>query len=206
MSNTPKWYIFDLDGTLYDFWGASFSGSKLGIEVKRQYFLKIEQHQLGDPDHTYREMIDTELETGVWISQQLADKLWTTRWNILQIIWWEISPNDIIENIVSTQKIIPILKEEGKSLFLVTAAPRVWAVKALEFIAIKHYFDEILTLEDYWHNKQEAFVKIRTKTGIASKDLISIGDQIHSDIIPARALWMQSLLVSWPQDLHKLIS
>ncbi|MFO0763578.1 MAG: hypothetical protein U0518_01785 [Candidatus Gracilibacteria bacterium] len=44
MPNTPKGYVFDLDGTLYDFGGVSFSGSKLGVEVKKQYFLNIEQY------------------------------------------------------------------------------------------------------------------------------------------------------------------
>ena len=59
----------------------------------------------------------------------------------MQIIWWEINPNGIVENIIPTQKVIPILKEEGKALFLVTAAPRIWAIKALEFMTIKYYFN-----------------------------------------------------------------
>lgn len=63
MLNTPKWYVFDLDGTLYDFWWVPFTDSKLGTEVRRQYFLNIERHQLGDPNHIYRKMVDTESTT-----------------------------------------------------------------------------------------------------------------------------------------------
>ncbi len=72
-------------------------------------------------------------------------------------------------------------------------------------MAIKHYFDEILTLEDYWSTKQEAFTKIQLKTGITAKELISIGDQIHSDIIPAQRLGMQTFHVTWPKDLLRLL-
>lgn len=150
-------------------------------------------------------MVDLESTIGIWISQQLADRLWITRGEVLQIIWWEINPNGIVENIIPTQKVIPILKEEGKALFLVTAAPRIWAIKALEFMTIKYYFNDILILEDYWNTKKEAFARIQLKIDTMARELISIGDQIYSDIIPAQELGIQTLHVTWPKDLLKLL-
>ena len=60
---------------------------------------------------------------------------------------------------------------------------------------IRAYFTSILTLEDFVSSKKEAFTKISDSSGIPVENLISIGDQMHSDIIPAEELSMQTLHV-----------
>jgi FMN phosphatase YigB (HAD superfamily) len=77
----------------------------------------------------------------------------------------------------------------------VTGSSVVWAQKALEYMQIRSLFDIVLTVEDFVSSKKEAFTKISHSSGIPFENLISIGDQMHSDIIPAKELSMQTLHV-----------
>jgi FMN phosphatase YigB (HAD superfamily) len=83
---------------------------------------------------------------------------------------------------------MPELQLQQKQLFVVTAAPKVWANKALEYMQLKSYFLSILTLEDYGHSKAEAFRKISENAQIPLSQMMSIGDQEHSDIVPAQKI------------------
>lgn len=65
MKSSLEWYIFDLDGTLYDFWWASFSRSRLGMAVKDRYLSIIRHNQFTDPHSIYAEMVDMEAQTGI---------------------------------------------------------------------------------------------------------------------------------------------
>jgi FMN phosphatase YigB (HAD superfamily) len=67
------------------------------------------------------------------------------------------------------------------------------------------YFEQILTLEDYWNSKKEAFTMIKNNLWISSSNIISVGDQEDSDILPAQELGMQTLHVKWPHDLIRLL-
>lgn len=205
MEYSLEWYIFDLDGTLYDFWWTSFSRSRLGMAVMDRYLSIIRHNQFADPHSIYTEMVEIESRTGIWVSQQLADLIGLTRSEVLRMIWWPITPSTVIENYDTASHVFSVLKERWASLFLVTAAPKVWANNALDFMVIKHYFDQIYALEDYGNTKKEAFSQIQQKTGIKSSNFISIWDQMHSDIIPARELWMHTLHVTCPADLLKLL-
>lgn len=203
--NNIQWYIFDLDGTLYDFWGANFWTSRLWIKVRERYFTLIQEWNLWDPDVIYDNMINVEWKEKIGISQQFANLTGKTRWDILTSVWWPIDTGSIIENSHYSQQILPILSEKGKQIFLVTAAPKIWAVKALDFMALNKYFRQILALEDFGSSKKEAFSRIQMESWIEVNRFISVGDQMHSDIIPAEELWMRSLHITSQQDLLNLI-
>lgn len=199
-------YIFDLDGTLHDFWGVKFSESKLGQRVKSRYYDIIAEHSIWNPEEVYDQMLQREWEEKIGTSQQLADLIQDTREWVIRSIWEWINPEGVVEKFWPSQVALQSLSFRWKKIFLVTAAPRIWANNALEYMQLYGFFDQILSLEDFWDFKWDAFQKIISFSYIKPEKLMSVWDQEHSDIIPARALWINALLVSWPQDLHKLIS
>lgn len=206
MKPRRDWYIFDLDGTLYDFWWVWFSDSLLGQAVRERYYDIISHFSLWEPESYYRYMVERERSENIGISLQVATLLWIPRKEVLQTVWWNIDPEKVVKNFSVSQNILRELYELWKLLFLVTAAPSVWATHAWEYMHIRAYFTSILTLEDFVSSKKEAFTKISHSSGIPFENLISIGDQMHSDIIPAEELSMQTLHVRWPQDLIPLLA
>ncbi len=204
MNSPITWYIFDLDGTLYDFGWCRFHESVLWDATRKWFYEIIKTHNLGNPEQLYQSMVEKEWQEKIGTSQQLADLIGKTRAEVLQEIWGSISPSWVIQNYKWAKLVLPELARY-KKLFIVTAAPKVWADNALEYMRIKHYFQIILTLEDYWSSKREAFLQIHADTWIPFDQLISIWDQEHSDIAPAKILGMQTLHVGSPLDLIKLL-
>ena len=203
---TTQWYIFDLDGTLYDFWWTWFSNSRLWLAVKESYLTIMQKNNYQNPKEKYKDMCDIEESTWFGISLQLAKELRMSRGDILRDTWWSINPEDIIISYEYPKIVLSELRKEGKPLFLVTAAPRVWAHKALNYMNISGYLESFFWLEDFVSSKKEVFHKININIGINTKYMISVWDQIHTDIIPAQELWMQTLLVQKQDDILKLLT
>ena len=67
------------------------------------------------------------------------------------------------------------------------------------------YIEQVYGIEDYSESKKEPFLKIQQLIWMSPENIISIWDQEHSDIIPAKELGMQALHVKWPQDLISLL-
>ena len=204
MNKSIQWHIFDLDGTLYDFGWVKFNESALWKATQAWFYRVMKKYDLSNPQKLYDAMLEREWQEKIPTSKQLADLIGTTRHEVLHEIWGGLEPSLVIKNYSTSQNVIATLSDRS-TLFLVTAAPRIWANKALDYMSLRQYFEVILTLEDYWASKWEAFGKIQASSQIPFDKLISIGDQEHSDIIPARELGMATLHVSSPQDLSKLL-
>ena len=200
-----QWYIFDLNGTLYDFWGNNFWSWRLWTKVRERYYELIQESGLWNPDIFYAEMIVAEQEEKIGMSQRFANTIGRTKKEILSSVWWSLDASTIIQNSHYSKKIIPTLSGRGSKIFLVTAAPNIWATKALKFMSLHQYFKEVCSLEDFGGSKKEIFARIQQESWIQMSQFISIGDQLHSDIIPAQELWMQSLHVASQKDLLNLI-
>ncbi len=119
--------------------------------------------------------------------------------------WWEIDPTMIIQNSYFSQHVIPELSRKEKKLYLVTAAPKIWANIVLEYLWLKDFFTTIYWWEDIIDSKREIFEQILRETLIEAHNTISIWDQLETDIIPARVLWLQTLLIEKQDDLLKLL-
>lgn len=63
-------------------------------------------------------------------------------------------------------------------------------------------FDAIITADMYSGGKKRVFYDISWSGKWSPETIVSIGDQEHSDIIPARNLGMQTHLVSGPRDIY----
>ncbi len=108
----------------------------------------MKKYDLSNPQKLYDAMLEREWQEKIPTSKQLADLIGTTRHEVLYEIWGGLEPSLVIKNYSTSQNIIPTLSK-GYRLFLVTAAPRIWANKALEYMSLRQYFEGILTLEDY---------------------------------------------------------
>lgn len=146
-----------------------------------------------------------EKRTWIGVSLQLAQMLNITRSEVIEMTWWKLDPTMIIQNTAFSQYVIPELSQNGKKLYLVTAAPTIWAITALEYLRLSNFFTHVYGLEDFEISKWEIFEQILRETHLEAHNMISIWDQIETDIIPAQILWLQTLLIEKQDDLQKLL-
>ena len=112
---------------------------------------------------------------------------------------WDIDP----ENIIVPE---PGLREQMERLdiqcALLTAAPRVWAKRAIGYIGIANLFgDNIITGEpDIRKPNPEVFRQIMNKVGSVASQTVSIGDQDFSDIVPAKQLGMRTVRIGQDEN------
>lgn len=108
----------------------------------------MKKYDLSNPQKLYDAMLEREWQEKIPTSKQLADLIGTTRHEVLHEIWGGLEPSLVIKNYSTSQNVIATLSDRS-TLFLVTAAPRIWANKALDYMSLRQYFEVILTLEDY---------------------------------------------------------
>ncbi|HMQ96861.1 MAG TPA: HAD-IA family hydrolase [Candidatus Nanoperiomorbaceae bacterium] len=191
--------VFDMDGTLYQFpEGATFSESPLGVAVRQNTadFLSRE-FKLSDEAawNRYDELLrryDGEMSLG------LEREFGINRMRFFDETW-DIDP----ENIIVPE---PGLREQMERLdiqcALLTAAPRVWAKRAIGYIGIANLFgDNIITGEpDIRKPNPEVFRQIMNKVGSMASQTVSIGDQDFSDIVPAKQLGMRTVRIGQDEN------
>ncbi|HMQ09544.1 MAG TPA: HAD hydrolase-like protein [Candidatus Nanoperiomorbaceae bacterium] len=191
--------VFDMDGTLYQFpEGATFSESPLGVAVRQNTadFLSRE-FKLSDEAawNRYDELLrryDGEMSLG------LEREFGINRMRFFDETW-DIDP----ENIIVPE---PGLREQMERLdiqcALLTAAPRVWAKRAIGYIGIANLFgDNIITGEpDIRKPNPEVFRQIMDKVGSVASQTVSIGDQDFSDIVPAKQLGMRTVRIGQDEN------
>lgn len=191
--------VFDMDGTLYQFpEGATFSKSPLGAAV-RQNTVDFLSREFNLSDEAawkrYDELLrryDGEMSLG------LEQEFGIDRMRFFGETW-DIDP----ENIIVPE---PGLREQMERLdiqcALLTAAPRVWAKRAIGYIGIANLFgDNIITGEpDIRKPNPEVFRQIMNKVGSVASQTVSIGDQDFSDIVPAKQLGMRTVRIGQDEN------
>lgn len=186
--------IFDMDGTLYQFPnGTTFSSSPLGEAVKENVTSFIaEEFKLQDDEARlkYRELqmqYDGEMSLG------LEQEFGIDRMSFFEETWG-IDP----ENVIVPE---PNLKDELAQLSircaLLTSAPRVWATRVLGYIDVINIFDDLIFTgePDIRKPNPEAFRAIAKILGLDANQIVSIGDQEYSDIIPAKEVGMRTVRI-----------
>lgn len=186
--------IFDMDGTLYQFPnGTTFSSSPLGEAVKENVTSFIaEEFKLQDDEARlkYRELqmqYDGEMSLG------LEQEFGIDRMSFFEETWG-IDP----ENVIVPE---PNLKDELAQLSircaLLTSAPRVWATRVLGYIDVINIFDDLIFTgePDIRKPNPEVFRAIAKILGLDANQIVSIGDQEYSDIIPAKEVGMRTVRI-----------
>ncbi|MFH1280673.1 MAG: HAD family hydrolase [Candidatus Beckwithbacteria bacterium] len=194
--------ILDMDGTLYELDGENngYSGSSLETKVLDNCRLFIVNKESCSPEQA--EMIMNQgLRDRIGLSNFLAQRYGITRKQYFDEVW-DIDPQGIVFNYQIPVEAITKLSQTGKKLVLLTSAPQVWQQRVAKFLGIRQYFESVYTGEDF-SQKEEIFSMLAQR--YEPFKILSIGDQEPTDIAPAAALGLSTLLIRNPNDLERLL-
>lgn len=195
--------ILDMDGTLYslDGPGNGFVGSTLEKEVNRNALAFIMKYEPCTEEKA-QQIFAVGLRDFIGLSSYLSRRYRITRAIYYEEVWGAID----VTAIVQRTKAIAVVRElqaRGKVLRLLTSAPSAWARKVLEYLGIQNCFASMTTGEQFGQ-KAEVFDTYRNSPDV--QNMLSVGDQFHSDIEPAIAVGMQALQVSTGRSVTYLLS
>ena len=175
--------IFDMDGTLYSFDEGNesqFTSSRFGKEIRAnctRFFEERFSLTSDDAESMYQDLnrrykgevsLAVEKEFGIDRSEYFAHT-----WNLVAE-----------EFIAANELLLPTLQELTVLSGVLTAAPKVWAEKALTFLQIRQLFGDALFTGDPDIRKPnpEAFLQLAQFWNLEPGQILSIGDQEKTDI------------------------
>jgi len=194
VEENKKVLIFDMDGTLYNYQNSDgFKNSILNNKIKInaiRFIKKKERCNLKEAKSIY----EIGLQDNVGLSAYLSSKYKISRKDYFDTVW-NIAPSTIIKK----SSIVEQLKRLREyRLILLSSAPSVWVNSVLTYLKAKQYFDYVYCAEDF-NTKDDMFRMISKR--YKPNNCLSIGDQIHTDILPARKWGMKTFLVKGPIDI-----
>ncbi len=193
--------VWDMDGSLYrhDGEGGTFKGSSLERAVTHSAIRFImEREGVGEEAATalYEETILDEVGT----SRVLAVRYGITRKDYFDVVW-DLDPTGIVQDFEIPMSVVKQFSAMGKRQMLLTAAPEAWQKRVLSFLGIDDMFFRRYNAEMFG-KKDEVFAALAREFNPAH--VLSIGDQMHSDIVPAFAVGLQVFHVPHPRALLTL--
>lgn len=192
--------IFDMDGTLYQFDkkpGQTFSSSQFYLDLKSNACAFLSE-KLGvtpvEAEGIYnriKEQYQGEISLGV------EQEYGIDRYEYFNGTW-NMDPEKYIGRDEELPEVLDLLR--GKAALL-TAAPRIWAVNVLAYLNLESIFsDRIYTGEpDIRKPNPVVFQNIANDFGVLPFNVISIGDQEYSDIVPAKSIGMKTICIGITQ-------
>lgn len=196
MKNKIEAIIFDMDGTLYTFdkgEASVFTKSKFGaqihdncirfFETKFNLSKKDAEVMYLDLKNRYQGEVSlaVEKEFGINRLEYFAQT-------------WDLDPGEFMET--SQELIVAIASLNIKSGIL-SAAPRVWVERVLNFLQLAPFFEPAIFTGDPDLRKPDplAFQQLATFWELAPQSILAIGDQEETDILPAKSLGMMTARV-----------
>lgn len=185
--------IFDMDGTLYQLDGpdGKFIGSTLEQTVLANTRVFIRQKEKDITERAIDELMQVGLSDVIGISSVLAKRYGISRQTYFDTVW-DIDPKNIVKKYEDACEVVDRLFMMEKKLILLTAAPKRWQKNVFDFLNLEKKFMRIYTGE-HFNAKKEIFGNLIEE--FAADALLSIGDQEHTDIIPAKQFGMKTWLV-----------
>lgn len=193
-----KLIILDLDGTLYSFKNGSFKKSGIYDAIIKNTKKYIKQKlKVGDKaaDSIIKEIIKN---FGDSISIGLEKRYGFDRYDYFNYAW-DLPANKYIfyDHNIDLRKIFLKLRKKFK-LAVVSDAPLIWVNKVLEKLLIKDIFDKKYLFSGEGDIRKEfnnAFQAIIKKTKIKPSNCVVFGDQLETDIVPAKKVGMKTVYV-----------
>jgi putative hydrolase of the HAD superfamily len=203
MQQLEKKYIFDLDGTLYSFAPGyvSFGKSAFYAELRGRIigYVAMTLNVANDEAKRIFEEIDSEFNGELSIGFEKVYGI--DRYEYYEATW-SLSPKDYIGD---DSRLVEALSSFRGHALLLTAAPRAWALGALKHLGVTDIFgDNIITGEPDMRKPDPAvFRQAAALLNTHPSNIISIGDQNYSDIVPAKSIGMTTILIGPEQlDAH----
>ena len=193
--------IFDMDGTLYQFdkgaaetFGRSAFGRQIGDNVQalfRQQFgldAAAAAAMFQDLDRRFAGEISLGLEREHGIPR--SDYFAAT---------WNLDPRQFMERDAA---LTAALESVTVRRALLSAAPQIWIDRVLGLLELREAFNpHIFNGEpDIRKPNPEAFLQVAKALDVPPEQIVAIGDQEHTDILPARAAGMRTLLIGTAQS------
>ena len=191
-----KLIIFDLDGTLYQFRGKSFRGSGLQkrvLENALKYIQSKLQKTLPEAQKILREI---QQEYGEDISIALEEKYNCSRKEYFDNVW-NIEAKGIIGEAGPVRKIIERLNKQYE-LLLMSDGAEVWIQNVLKELRIEEFFREKILSGDGKKRKSlfSRFDEISDLYNFSPGNIIVVGDQEKTDIIPAKKCGFKTIFIN----------
>ncbi len=186
-------YIFDLDGTLYNFPRGTFRSSDFYKELCNRIPLFFQEKLNMSPqeaqetidyiNHVFPEKMSLVVEKEFGISRY--DYFGYT---------WDVQPDKYLTR---NEELVKLFSRLEGRVAILTAAPRIWAERALKHLGIYQFVEgSIFTGEsDLRKPNPDIFRKVAQHLGVPPSQIISIGDQEFSDILPAKETGMKTIIV-----------
>ena len=192
--------IFDLDGTLYDFHDkdlrkSGFGQSTFYVEIKERAYSFLSKNKLISRSEAVKLYNVIKDKWNGEVSIGVEKDLGIDRYEFFENVW-NLDPSDFID----ANNLAPIfldLESIGKfDISILTASPRIWTLNALKYLGLQNYNRRIFTGEpDIRKPNPGAFMNVCRTLSIRPENCISIGDQLSTDILPAKSLGMGTVFV-----------
>jgi len=191
-----KLIIFDMDGTLYEYEGASFRQSGAYQEILKNATLFIAK-KLG------KTLAESEIvlkgiqeRWGEQISLALEKEFQISREEYFNTVW-DIPAEKYIKPNVELKPFLEKLKQKYQ-LAVLTDAPIVWVKNVLTALGVEQVFDD--NIFDGTGNARKgngaAFERVLSKFQLEPKECVMVGDQDNIDIEPAHLMGLFTVYIN----------
>ncbi len=186
-------FIFDLDGTLYQFDSKGFLDSKFYSDIRKRAYkflserLNVSEERAKETYNCIKAKYNGEVSIGT------EKEFGINRYDYFNFVW-NLEPSDYITKNPLIREIFS--KLEGK-IAILTGAPKIWARKTLEYLKVYDIVANTLFTGEPDIRKPNplAFQQVLDYFRVLPEQAISIGDQESTDIIPARKLRIKTILL-----------
>lgn len=194
--------VLDMDGTLYDLIqndgspARNYFGSKLRTKVEKKAVDFVSA--LGNVDgFEAQSIVEEGLQDSVGLSNFISRKFRIPRQVYFESVW-DLDPEGLIElgdGIVDEIYRLSggVFGSDKIKLVLLTSAPKVWMNNILNYLGLDEVFELKYTGEDF-SDKIEIFELLAGRYN--PRQILSMGDQLQTDIEPALDLGMNAKIVT----------
>lgn len=192
-----KALILDIDGTLYpldDRDQSEYSSSKLGGQIhancerffqeKLGFDTKLAKEKYQELRERYNNEVSLAVEKEFGVNRSEYFKF-----------TWDLKVDDIVQENEALTSLLAKLKIKTGIL---TSAPKIWAQKVLKHLGVFELFDgAIFTGEpDIRKPNPLAFKQLADLWSLDPVNILAVGDQEHTDILPAKSLGMMTARIA----------
>ncbi len=199
MFDRAKTIFFDLDGTLYKMKGGSYNESPLKRYVLKNAasFISFRLKKKKTEGKRILESILKKYEEEISIG--VEKELGLDRHDYFNTVW-DIPARSIVSRERNLRVNLLKLKKRYR-LVIISDAPLVWTRNVLVELGIYDIFKTNIFSGESNIRKgfKTAFPSIMKTLKVKAEECISVGDQEHSDIIPAKKLGLKTVFISQTQ-------